>query len=57
MSYTDPTDGDDASATAIQDATGNDAASFTVEVRNAGSVAKFGADVVNCLCRLERGIG
>ena len=22
-----------------------------------GSVAKFGAEVVNCLCRLERGMG
>ena len=38
VSYTDPTDGDDASANAIQDGTGNDAVSFTVEVRNAFTV-------------------
>ena len=25
--------------------------------RPKGSVAKFGSEVVNCLCRLERGIG
>ncbi len=36
LSYTDPTDGDDANA--IQDADGNDMASFTVEVWNRSNV-------------------